>query len=341
MWELLLAFGLFYILQRAALWIAHLSIDRGDAGVGVAGAEMLRTTQVGFWLAPCNVRALFAVMWTQAKLTVTCGRDGDLAFKVTRKQASGVHTAPRTPQSSDPDIELGTLSSASSASLPTSLKPRPPQPKRWTHAMLMPALVAAARRARGRTSSFTDALPYLWMHVLYYVALAAAIGVTIWRALSGDMDAWAAAVTSAAMGWALLIAANLWSPLALLIPDLGIASSLKRCHATLFRDRSRAANSNGSDLGSRLGERDAPPVRPPLPPRHFGAFSPALRRPSILKRSTSLSRAAYFLAPSGRSCVVWLIDLWVVGALVAAAVIDVNRVNVLLSSAGFRFGGSN
>lgn len=46
MWELLLAFGLFYILQRAALWVAHLSIDHGEVGFGVAGAEMLRTTQV-------------------------------------------------------------------------------------------------------------------------------------------------------------------------------------------------------------------------------------------------------------------------------------------------------
>ena len=344
MWELLLAFGLFYILQRAALWIAHLSIDGGDGGVGVAGGEMLRTTQVGFWLAPCNVRALFAVLWTQTKLAVTCGRDGDLGFKVTRKQASGVHAASRPPQSSDSDIELGTVSVASSASFEPSHKPRSPKPKRWTHAMLMPALVAAARRARQHTSSFTDALPYVWMHILYYLALVAAVGVTIWRAVTGTMDAWAGAVTAAAMGWALLIAASMWPPLELLVPDLGVASALKRCHAALFRDTSRAtkvaASSNGSDLGSRLGERDAP-VRPQPIVRRLGAFSPALRRPSILNRSGSLGRAAYWLAPSARSRVVWLIDLWVVGALVAAAVIDVNRVDVLLTSAGFKFGGSN
>ena len=345
MWELLLAFGLFYILQRAALWIAHLSIDGCDVGVGVAGGEMLRTAQVGFWLAPCNVRALFNVVWTHAKLALTCGRGGDLGFKVTKKTGTESANAPSSMPPSLPgsDVELGTLSVASSAPAPPSKSTTPP-PRRWTHAMLMPALVAAARRAHQRTSSFTDVLPYVWMHILYYLALVAAVGVTIWRAVTGTMDAWAAAVTAAAMGWALLVAANMWPPLALLVPDLGVAAALERGRAALFRSRRRraasaaAASLNDSDLGSVLGDGTNAPA--PAAPRRVGEFAPALRQPSILKRTASIATSAYLLAPSARSRVVWLIDLWVVGALVAAAVIDAKRVDVLLTSAGFQFGGS-
>jgi hypothetical protein len=215
--------------------------------------------------------------------------------------------------------------------------------------MLRPALLAARASLARPTSPFREALPYVWMHLAYFVLLAAAVGVTIWRAVTGMMDAWAVAVTATAMGWAVLVGAQLWPPLSLLAPDFGVRARLARAGTRMTRIVSRRSSraegggdGDGADasaetvLGSTHGGDDAASKRAGGGQK-VGAFSDALRQASVLGKSTV--GGLYSLAPSAASVLVFAVDLWVVGALVAAAVIDARRVDVLLGSAGFNWAG--
>ena len=262
MWELLVGFGLFYVAQRAALWIAHLRIEGGTAGVGVAGTEMLRTTQIGYWLAPCNVRAVLTVFWLEIKRMLTRkGKDTqELEFKVTKKgvgsggggsegsSAAGGHDAavvsvsgkaaegPPLPAAAKVDFSTGDhaalraafSSEPSAAGNKSALKTPPPQsaagrgggggaadtssdaqqpkPAPQSSAAAAPqpqppsssrafdrlkAVLASASEASARVATGAgEALPYLWVHWLYFLAVVAAIAYTIFRAATGKMDDW-------------------------------------------------------------------------------------------------------------------------------------------------------
>jgi len=266
MWELLAGFGLFYVAQRAALWIAHLRIEGGTAGAGVAGAEMLRTTQIGYWLAPSNVRAVLTVFWHELKRALTPkGKETeDLAFKVTKKgggSASGAssdaggstggssssaatvvsvsekgppaplpaagkvdfttgdHAALRAAFSPEASAGGGVSKSALKATTtsqcaapaeeggggggrgaPATLdapKPAPaaaaaappPQPSRAFDRLKAVLASASDASARAATSA-GEALPYLWVHWLYFLAVTVAVAFTVARAATGRMDDW-------------------------------------------------------------------------------------------------------------------------------------------------------
>ena len=298
MWELLVGFGLFYVAQRTALWIAHLRIEGGTAGVGVAGTEMLRTTQIGYWLAPGNVRALLTVFWHELRrrALAPCRGGGEteaLAFKVTKKKGAGGggggsasaggggggggssaaassaataaagpddaavvtvlgktpaegggppgapsaakvvdfssggdHAALRAAFSSDEPSSAAPLGSNNSSAppkpaggagaerggavaasengngdaaqqqpkqQPSPTQPQPqPQPPPSTRTFdRLKAVLASASEASARVATGAgEALPYLWVHWLYFAAVAAAVVYSVVLAASGKLDDW-------------------------------------------------------------------------------------------------------------------------------------------------------
>ena len=131
-----------------------------------------------------------------------------------------------------------------------------------------------------------------------------------------------------------------------LAPDLGVRARLARAGSRIARlssGRSRHpaldtdANASAETVvGSVYGDRLDPSAKQGGR-RRVGAFSDTLRQASVLGHSAV--GGVFSLAPSATSAVVFVIDVWVIGALVVAAVIDARRVDVLLGSAGFNYAG--
>lgn len=257
MWELLIAFGLFYVAQRIALWIAHLRIEGGTIGSGVAGSEMLRTTQIGYWLAPNNTRAVLTVLWHELKraLTPKGTKVEDLVFKVTKKGggastgsatpsaagegsgrgAAGTPSAAATPDKAPAGAGAATTASGASAakvvdfslagdaalraafsSEASSFEPAAPgkgasEPKPPKQQLLGGSGAAAAAAPANATGTFDrlkavlaspsvagfkaataarEALPYLWVHWLYFFAVLAAAVYVVVLAATGKLDDW-------------------------------------------------------------------------------------------------------------------------------------------------------